>query len=78
MAVTFVIGNAHDISASLLAPGCTIASTLANEFAEAVSDLHVASLIELGFILFILTTSILALAKFLLWRIESQVKGKAR
>jgi phosphate transport system permease protein len=76
MAVTFVIGNTHQISASLLAPGCTIASTLANEFSEAVSDLHVASLIELGFILFLITTLILALAKFLLWRIESQIKGR--
>ena len=78
MAVTFVIGNAHEISASLLAPGCTIASTLANEFAEAVSDLHVASLIELGFVLFLITTGILTIAKLLLWRIESRVKGGAR
>lgn len=78
MAVTFVIGNAHEISASLLAPGSTIASTLANEFAEAVGDLHVSSLIELGFILFLITTIILALAKFLLWRIESKVKGRSR
>jgi phosphate transport system permease protein len=60
----------------LLAPGCTIASTLANEFSEAVSDLHVASLIELGFILFLITTLILAAAKFLLWRIESRIKGR--
>ena len=76
MAVTFVIGNAHKISASLLAPGSTIASTLANEFSEAVSDIHVASLIELGFILFLITTIILALAKLLLWRIESRIKGR--
>jgi len=76
MAVTFVIGNSHEISSSLLAPGCTIASTLANEFSEAVSDLHVSSLIQLGFILFLITTLILACAKFLLWRIEAQVKGR--
>ncbi len=76
MAVTFVIGNAHRISPSLLAPGCTIASTLANEFSEAISDLHVASLIQLGFILFLITTFILACAKLLLWRIEAQVKGR--
>jgi len=76
MAVTFVIGNSHKISSSLLAPGSTIASTLANEFSEAVSDLHVSSLIELGFILFLITTVILACAKLLLWRIESQVKGR--
>ncbi len=76
MAVTFVIGNAHKISASLLAPGCTIASTLANEFSEAVSEIHIASLIELGFLLFVITTIILALAKLLLWRIESRIKGR--
>jgi phosphate transport system permease protein len=76
MAVTFVIGNAHNISASLLAPGSTIASTLANEFSEAVSEIHIASLIELGFILFLITTIILALAKLLLWRIESRIKGR--
>jgi phosphate transport system permease protein len=76
MAVTFVIGNTHQISASLLDPGCTIASTLANEFSEAVSNLHVASLIELGFILFLITTLILTVAKLLLWRIESRIKGR--
>lgn len=74
MAVTFVIGNAHRISPSLLEPGSTIASTLANEFSEAISDLHVSSLIQLGFILFLITTLILAAAKLLLWRIEAQVK----
>jgi len=76
MAVTFVIGNTHQISASILAPGCTIASTLANEFSEAVSDLHVSSLIEMGFVLFLITTVILASAKFLLWRIEARITGK--
>ncbi len=76
MAVTFVIGNTHQISASLLAPGCTIASTLANEFSEAVSDMHVSSLIEMGFVLFLITTVILASAKILLWRIESRIRGR--
>lgn len=75
MAVTFVIGNAHKITASLLSPSNTIASTLANEFSEATTPLYISSLIELGLILFLITTTILALAKFMLWRIEAQVKG---
>ncbi len=78
MAVTFVIGNAHKISASLLDPSNTIASTLANEFSEATTPLYISSLIELGLLLFLITTTILALAKFMLWRIESQVKGAPR
>ncbi|MGH6969156.1 MAG: phosphate ABC transporter permease subunit PstC, partial [Stellaceae bacterium] len=55
MAVTFVIGNAHHIRASLLAPGTTISATLANEFTEAVSDTYTSSLIALGLILFVIT-----------------------
>ncbi len=78
MAVTFVIGNAHKISTSLLDPSNTIASTLANEFSEATTPLYISSLIELGLILFLITTTILALAKLMLWRIESQVKGAPR
>jgi len=69
MAVTFVIGNAHRLSASLLAPGNSIASALANEFTEAVGDLYFASLIELGLILFAITTVVLALSKLLLSRL---------
>ena len=63
MAVTFVIGNAHRISASLLAPGTTISATLANEFTEAVGDLYRSSLIALGFILFVITFIVLAIAE---------------
>src|SRR5947199_10838842 len=48
MAVTFVIGNAHKIATSVLAPGTTISATIANEFTEAVGDLYTSSLIELG------------------------------
>jgi len=70
MAVTFVIGNAHRISASLLAPGNTISSALANEFTEAVGDLYVSSLIALGFILFVITFIVLAIAKLMLARLE--------
>ena len=66
MAVTFVIGNAHQVSASLFAPGNSIASALANEFNEAVGDLYTASLIELGLILFLITTLVLACSKLLL------------
>jgi phosphate transport system permease protein len=69
MAVTFVIGNAHKLSASLLAPGSSIASALANEFTEAVGDLYLSSLIELGLILFLITFVILALSKLLLMRL---------
>src|SRR5262249_24156963 len=63
MAVTFVIGNAHRISSSILAPGTTISAAIANEFTEAVGDLYTSSLIALGLILFIITFIILALAK---------------
>ena len=69
MAVTFVIGNAHRLSASLVAPGNSIASALANEFTEAVGDLYFSSLIELGLILFAITTVVLALSKLLLSRL---------
>jgi phosphate transport system permease protein len=69
MAVTFVIGNAHRLSASLTAPGNSIASALANEFTEAVGDLYFSSLIELGLILFAITTVVLALSKLLLSRL---------
>jgi phosphate transport system permease protein len=55
MAVTFVIGNAHRVSASILAPGTTISATIANEFTEAVGDLYTSSLIALGLILFVIT-----------------------
>ena len=63
MAVTFVIGNAHKISASLLAPGTTISATIANEFTEAVGDLYTSSLIALGLILFVITFIVLTIAR---------------
>ena len=72
MAVTFVIGNAHEIHASLLAPGTTISATLANEFTEAVTKLYVSSLFALGFILFVITFVVLAAAKFMLIRLQQQ------
>ncbi len=72
MAVTFVIGNAHHIKSSLLAPGTTISATLANEFTEAVSTLYTSSLVALGLILFVITLIVLALANYMLWRMGSR------
>jgi len=70
MAVTFVIGNAHRISSSLLAPGTTISSAIANEFTEAVGELYTSSLIALGLLLFIITFSVIAAAQAMLRRLE--------
>ena len=75
MAVTFVIGNAYRLDSSLLAPGNSIASALANEFTEAVGDLHSSALIELGLILFLITVIVLALAKVLLLQLTKR-EGK--
>jgi phosphate transport system permease protein len=75
MAVTFVIGNAHRISGSILAPGTTISATIANEFTEAVGDLYTSSLIALGLILFVITFIVLAIARLLLMRINARVGG---
>ncbi len=73
MAVTFVIGNAHKISASILHPGTTISATIANEFTEAVGDLYTSSLIALGLILFVITFIVLSVARYLLMRIERRI-----
>ena len=70
MAVTFVIGNAHRISSSLLAPGTTISSSIANEFTEAVGDLYTSSLIALGLLLFIITFGVIAAAQAMLRGLE--------
>jgi phosphate transport system permease protein len=77
MAVTFVIGNSHRLSASLLAPGNSIASSLANEFTEAVGAIHSSALIELGLILFLITTIVLALSKLLLLRLARNEGAKS-
>jgi phosphate transport system permease protein len=73
MAVTFVIGNAHRISGSLLAPGTTISATIANEFTEAVGDIYTSALIALGLILFVITFIVLAAARYMLLRIERRI-----
>jgi phosphate transport system permease protein len=70
MAVTFVIGNAHRISGSLLAPGTTISSAIANEFTEAVGKLYTSSLIALGLLLFLITFAVIAAAQAMLRRLE--------
>jgi phosphate transport system permease protein len=70
MAVTFVIGNAHKLTASLFAPGNSIASTLANEFGEAEVGAHYSSLFALGLALFAITFVVLAIAKIMLMRME--------
>jgi phosphate transport system permease protein len=72
MAVTFVIGNAHELSASLFMPGNTISSTLANEFTEAVGEMYTSSLVALGLILFGITAVVLALAKLMLARLAAR------
>jgi phosphate transport system permease protein len=73
MAVTFVIGNAHRISGSILAPGTTISATIANEFTEAVGDLYTSALIALGLILFAITFIVLAFARLMLMRLNARV-----
>ena len=68
MAVTMVIGNRHEISASLFQPGYTMASLIANEFSEATSDLHTSSLMAVGAGLFLVTIVVNVIARWLVWR----------
>jgi phosphate transport system permease protein len=70
MAVTFVIGNEHQIGLSLLAPGTTISAAIANEFTEATTPLYASSLIALGVLLFLITCTVIAAARFMLLRLE--------
>jgi phosphate transport system permease protein len=69
MAVTMVIGNSHDIAASLFAPGYTMAAAIANEFAEAATDIHFASLTYVALVLFVVTIIVNGLARLLIWRV---------
>jgi phosphate transport system permease protein len=78
MAVTFVIGNAHEISTSLFMPGATISSTLANEFTEAVGDTYTSSLYYLGLILFVITFIVLVLSRLLLLRLQKKGSSGGR
>lgn len=75
MAVTFVIGNSHRISESLFSAGTSIASTLANEFAEASEPIYLSALIELGLVLFLLTVAVQVLAQLWLKRIRRSSGG---
>jgi phosphate transport system permease protein len=78
MAVTMVIGNSIESSFSLLRPGYTMASIIANEFAEAVSKLHSESLIEIGLILFFLTLILNSLARLLVWNVSRRTIAEVR
>ncbi|MGQ0712211.1 MAG: phosphate ABC transporter permease subunit PstC [Gemmatimonadaceae bacterium] len=75
MAVTMLIGNRHEVSASLLAPGYTMASLIANEFAEASGDLHLSALMAVGFTLFVITIIVNAIARWLVWRVTRGAGG---
>jgi len=77
MAVTMVIGNNPQISASLFAPQYTMAAVIANEFSEAANDLYVSALIEIGLVLFVITVIINAISRLLIWSVTREVKVKA-
>jgi phosphate transport system permease protein len=78
MAVTMVIGNSAEGTLSLLKPGYTMSSIIANEFAEAVSPLHSEALIEVGLILFAMTLLLNIIARFLVWRVARKTPAEAR
>ena len=78
MAVTMLIGNRHEISASLLAPGYTMASLIANEFSEASDDLHLSALMAVGFVLLVVTLIVNALARWLVWSVAKRAGTGAR
>ena len=69
MAVTMLIGNRHELSASLLAPGYTMASLIANEFSEATTDIHLSALMAVGFVLLVITLLVNAGARMLVRRV---------
>ncbi len=75
MAVTMLIGNRADISASLFAPASTMASVIANEFSEAASELYVQALVEIGLVLLLVTVVINALARLLVWSVAGPDAG---
>ena len=74
MAVTMLIGNRHDISASLLQPAYTIAAAIANEFSEATTSTYLSALFEAGLLLFLITVTVNAMARLLVWRVA---RGRA-
>lgn len=76
MAVTMLIGNRPEIAASLFAPGYTMASLIANEFSEASSDAHLSALMAVGFVLFLITIVVNAIARWLVWQVSRGASGK--
>jgi phosphate transport system permease protein len=76
MAVTMLIGNTHEITASLFAPGYTMAAVIANEFAEAATDIHFSALTYVALVLFLVTVLVNAIARLLIWRVAGP-GGKA-
>ncbi len=78
MAVTMVIGNSLESTGSLLKPGYTMASLLANEFGEAVSPLHTSAMVEIGLTLFIITLALNIVARFLVWQVARRTPQEAR
>jgi phosphate transport system permease protein len=78
MAVTMVIGNRPQISASLFEPSYTIASAIANEFTEATGDLYLSALVELGLILFLVTFIVNGIARLLVWNVTRRTGGVGR
>jgi phosphate transport system permease protein len=78
MAVTMLIGNRHEIAASLFAPGYTMASLIANEFSEASDDLHLSALMAVGFVLLSVTLVVNALARWLVWQVGRKAGASAK
>jgi phosphate transport system permease protein len=78
MAVTMVIGNRHEIAASLFAPGYTMASLIANEFSEASGDMHLAALMAVGLVLLLVTLIVNALARWLVWQVGRKAGATAK
>lgn len=75
MAVTMLIGNRHEVSASLFAPGYTLASVIANEFAEATNELHTSALMACGAVLLVVTLVVNGIARWLVWSVAREQKG---
>ncbi len=78
VAVTMIIGNNRDLTASILHPGYTMASIIANEFSEATFELYRQSLIEIGLVLFAITLLLNIIARFLVWRVARRIPTEAR
>jgi phosphate transport system permease protein len=76
MAVTMLVGNRPEISASLFAPGYTMASLLANEFSEASNDEHLSALMAVAFVLFVITLIVNGIARWLVWQVSRNPSGR--